>query len=80
MAHRDQQQYVGILEAARRYGTSVNNLRRRIESGALQSFSDPLDHRRRLLLVADLERFVAPRPVDAPATTDARERVASPAS
>lgn len=53
---------VGTLEAAQRYGTTPQTLRRRVLRGQLQTFVDPLDERRRLIRVADLEAMRRPRP------------------
>jgi hypothetical protein len=53
---------VGTLEAAQRYSTTPQTLRRRVLRGQLQTFVDPLDERRRLIRVADLEEMRRPRP------------------
>lgn len=54
---------VGTLEAAKRYGVTPHTLRRRVLRGQLQTFVDPLDERRRLIRVRDLEEMRIPRPV-----------------
>ena len=54
--------FVAVAEAARRLGVAPKTLRRRIRSGALATWGDPLDRRRILVRVDDLDRFGAPRP------------------
>jgi excisionase family DNA binding protein len=50
-------------EAARRLGVSPPTLRKRIRRGELEVFEDPLNDRKRLIRVTDLEPLRQPRPV-----------------
>ena len=56
-------EYIGSAEAARRCGVSEWTLRQRVRRGDVAVYRDPLDDRRRLLRVADLERLAAPKPL-----------------
>jgi hypothetical protein len=55
--------HIGFNEASRRFGMSLEVLRRRVERGDLQLYRDPLDDRKKLLKVRDLEALRQPRPV-----------------
>jgi len=50
-------------EAARRLNVSPPTLRKRIRRGELEVFTDPLNDRKRLVRVRDLEPLRHPRPV-----------------
>jgi excisionase family DNA binding protein len=50
-------------EAARRLNVSPPTLRKRIRRGELEVFIDPLNDRKRLVRVTDLEPLRHPRPV-----------------
>ena len=54
--------FVAVAEAARRLGVGPKTLRRRIRAGELPTWGDPLDQRRILIRVDDIDRFGAPRP------------------
>ncbi len=54
--------FVAVAEAARRLGVGPRTLRRRLRSGELATWGDPLDRRRILLRVDDLDGFGDPRP------------------
>jgi excisionase family DNA binding protein len=54
--------FVGHREAARRLNVSQPTLRARVRRGDLTTWKDPLDDRRKLLRVSDLEDFLQPRP------------------
>jgi hypothetical protein len=56
------EEFVGHREASRRLGVSMPTLRQRVRRGELTTFVDPLDERRKLLRVADLETLRQPRP------------------
>ena len=69
----DSQDLVGSREAAKRLGVSPVTLRRRVNRGELEVFTDPLDDRRKLLRVQDLEILRQPR------ATQARAKAANAA-
>lgn len=54
-------EFLCLGDAARQMKTSRTLLFRRIRSGELPAFEDPLDRRRRLIRVADLESLRHPR-------------------
>ncbi len=54
--------FVGHREASRRLGVSMPTLRQRVRRGDLATFVDPLDERRKLLRVQDLDALRQPRP------------------
>jgi hypothetical protein len=51
-----------MKEAARMIGITSRSLRYRLKQGDLPTFSDPTDKRNRLILRADLERYLEPKP------------------
>jgi hypothetical protein len=55
-------EHIGFNEASRRFGVSLEVLRRRVQRGDLPLYRDPLDDRRKLLKVADLEAMRQPQP------------------
>ena len=55
--------FVDFREAQARTGLSSRALERRIASGICRAFRDPLDHRRRIVPVEDLDRLTAPVPI-----------------
>src|SRR5688572_2096710 len=55
--------YLSMTEAARRIGTSRIVLRRRVNREGISVFTDPLDDRRRLVRVADVDRLRQPQPI-----------------
>ena len=57
----DSQDLVSSREAAKRLGVSPVTLRRRVNRGELATYVDPLDDRRKLLRVQDLEALRQPR-------------------
>ena len=57
--------FIGFNEAQRRFGMSLEVLRRRVARGELTLYRAPLDDRRKLLRVSDLELLQAPREVRA---------------
>jgi excisionase family DNA binding protein len=58
---------VPMAEAAKYLGVSRNTARRLIEEERVPTFATPLDKRRRLVRLADLERFRSEiRPQQAP--------------
>ena len=57
--------YVSLAEAARRFNVSEFTLRARLRAGELPAYANPLDRRRILIPVADLEKYATPRPVPA---------------
>jgi hypothetical protein len=56
-------EFIGHREAARRYGVSVPTIRRRVQRGQLETFVLPLDDRKKLIRVRDLEALMRPQPV-----------------
>jgi hypothetical protein len=58
----EQQEFIGSKEAARRLGVAPLTLRQRIRRGEVPIFEDPLDARRRLVRMADLEALKQIRP------------------
>ena len=52
--------------AAAHLGCSSHLIGRRAAEGQLPRYADPLDRRRRLVAVADVERLLTSRPVAAP--------------
>jgi hypothetical protein len=70
------QQFIGSVAAAKALGVNYRTLRRRIERGELETFRDPLNDKRRLVRISDLERLRTPRPAQ-PAQ---REQAASVAA
>jgi len=59
-------EFVPARMAARLLGVSGHTLRKRLNSGDLPAFVDPLDHRRRLVRLDDLEAFRQPKPREMP--------------
>jgi len=59
------EEFVGHREASRRLRVSMPTIRQRVRRGDLTTFVDPLDERRKLLRVADLEALRQPRPAQA---------------
>ena len=55
-------EYIGHNEAARRYKIALLTIRRRVQRGDLAVYADPLDDRRKLLRVADIEALKRPQP------------------
>ena len=55
-------EYIPVSEAAKRMNISRMLLGRRIRSGDLPCFEDPLDFRRKLVRTRDLETLRRPRP------------------
>ena len=55
-------EYIGCNQAARKYGVALLTLRRSVQRGDLALYTDPLDDRRKLLRVADLEALRRPQP------------------
>ncbi len=51
-------------EAARRLGVTPPTLRKRIRRGDIEVFIDPLNDRKRLVRVSDLEPLRHPRPAN----------------
>jgi hypothetical protein len=66
---------IPMTEAARRYGTSLERLRRSIARGDLTPYVKPLDDRTKLLRVSELEALRQPRPA-----SPAREAAATTAA
>jgi hypothetical protein len=60
-AAMDSDGHIGFNEASRRFGVSLEVLRRRVQRGELTLYRDPLDDRRKLLKVRDLEAMRRPR-------------------
>ncbi len=56
-------EFVTLTEAARRLGVSEPAMRRRLQRGELQAFSNPRDARSRLIRAEELEAFMVPRPI-----------------
>ena len=56
-------QFIGLLAAATDLGCAPQTLRKRVRSGDLPVFSNPLDRRCRLVRIADLDRLRQPRPI-----------------
>jgi excisionase family DNA binding protein len=56
------EELIGHREASRRYGISVPTIARRVREGQLEVFVRPIDRRRRLIRVTDLERLMEPHP------------------
>lgn len=57
----DKNELVTSGEAARRLGVSPPTLRKRIQRGELEIYIDPLNDRKRLVRVTDLEPLRHPR-------------------
>ena len=55
--------YLTLTAAARRIGTTRILLRRRVARGDIATFEDPLDDRKKLVRVSDLDRLRQPRPI-----------------
>ncbi len=55
--------FIGFGSAARHLGISEPALRRRVARGEVATWRDPLDDRRRLVRVRDLEALRSPRPI-----------------
>jgi hypothetical protein len=64
--------FVILAEAAARLGTTRRLLARRIAAGELATYVDPLDHRRRLVAIADLDAYTAPQPIRGPTNSTGR--------
>jgi hypothetical protein len=56
-------EFIGVREASRRLGVHPRTLRRRVLSGDLQTFTNPLDARTKLIRARDLEELMRPQPV-----------------
>jgi len=56
-------EYISLTEAARRIGLSDPAFRRRVRRGEIATYHDPRDWRRRLVKLADLDAYVAARPM-----------------
>ncbi len=59
-------EFVPMKEAAARVGLSELALRRRVQEGRLPAYENPVDRRRYLIRLADLDRFLEPKPVGHP--------------
>ena len=57
------EEFVGCREASRRFGISAPTLRKRVRRGQLETFINPLDDRKKLIRVRDLEALMRPQPV-----------------
>ena len=57
----DSEDLVGCREAAKRLGVSPVTLRRRVNRGELATYIDPLDDRRKLVRIQDLDALRQPR-------------------
>jgi hypothetical protein len=60
---RGNEEFIGQREASRRFGMSMFVLRQCIRRGALAVYSDPLDRRKKLVHVSDVENLRHPRPM-----------------
>lgn len=62
------EEYIGINEAMRRYGMAVLTIRKRVARGDLTLYRDPLDDRRKLVKVSEMEalRTASPAPMHRP--------------
>ena len=58
----DREEFIGSRRAAALLGVAPMTLRRRIRRGEVPVFEDPLDARRRLIRMADLEPLRTIRP------------------
>jgi len=59
--HEDRpRSFVGLLAAAEDLGCAPETLRKRIRSGELTIWSDPLDRRQKLIDTTDLDRLRMP--------------------
>lgn len=58
-------EFVPLTEAARRLRISDPAMRRRVRDARVVLWSDPVDYRRRMIRVADLDRLATPRPIAA---------------
>ncbi len=56
-------EFLPFRSAADRLQVSQELLRRRVKAGELATFSDPLDSRKRLVRIADVDRLRQPRPI-----------------
>jgi len=56
-------EFIGCTDAVQRYDIDHRTLRRRIHRGDLEVYRDPLDDRRKLLKVSDIERLATPKPL-----------------
>ena len=56
-------EFLPFGSAAGRLQVSVELLRRRVKAGELATFSDPLDSRKRLVRIVDVDRMRQPRPI-----------------
>jgi hypothetical protein len=63
MSEGNSVEFVGVVEGARRAGVSIPLIGRLIAAGKLRAYVDPLDARRKLVKVADLDRLRKPRPL-----------------
>ncbi len=67
----DNDDLIGIGQAAKILGTSQTTLRRRVRDGLLPTYVRPLDRRVRLIRLADVQALGSPRrfdPKEAPMT------------
>jgi len=55
--------FIGFNAAQRRFGMSLDTLRRRVARGELTLYRAPLDDRMKLLKISDLEQLKVPRQV-----------------
>ncbi len=69
----EREEFVGSRQAASLLNCAPHTLRRRIVRGEVQTFIDPMDSRRKLIRVTDLEPLRRPRPAS-------REHVAETAA
>lgn len=60
------QEYIGTLEAERRYRISAVTIRKKVRAGLLTTYADPWDARRVLLKVSELEALLHGTPTQAP--------------
>lgn len=51
-------EYIGTLEAKRRYGIAPQTIRKKVAAGQLRCYVDPWDSRKRLLNVSELEALL----------------------
>lgn len=63
MARREPDQFMTMGQASAAYDVSRITLWRAVRAGKLEAFESGRDRRERLLRRADIEAFVAPRPV-----------------
>jgi hypothetical protein len=65
-------EFIGTLEAKRRYGIAPQTIRKKVAAGQLRRYVDPWDSRKRLLNVSELEALLHGTPQPTPPKRDTR--------